>query len=224
MASAAFSKISAKIVGRWESAKWKASNKLLWRYRRRNLTNHNFSIISNNCAGEAIYQKLAMRYTTPTIGLFLFSDDYIKFLEEFEYYIKQPLQFKVASKHPVANESITKSRHSYPIGVLGDDIEVHFLHYKNENNAKEKWGRRTDRINLQNLFFIYGDKENFKEEFLYRYEKLSFEHKLFLSSKHRESAGKAVIVRISKNDPMAIAHGDFWKDFDIVKWLNGEKT
>ena len=217
----AFINILEKIVDKLEPTKWKIGDKLLGRYRRRNLSNYDFSINSNSCVAGGIYQKLDMLYATPTVGLFLFPDDYIEFLEKLEYYIKQPLQFKPISKYNEANERRKKSHQYYPIGVLGTDIEVHFLHYKNENEAKEKWTRRKKRINFRNLFIIWDDKENFKEEFLSRYEKLPYDHKLFLSIKDRVGSGKVVLVRISQNDPHVITRASFEKNFNIIKWLNG---
>jgi uncharacterized protein (DUF1919 family) len=219
-----FNKISAKISAQFEPIKWKIGNKILGRHRRRHLTNRDFSIISNSCVAGGIYQKLDMPYATPTVGLFLFPDDYIEFLEKLEHYTKQSLKFKAISKYPEANERRRKSRHYYPIGVLGDDVEVHFLHYENENEANEKWTRRKERINFQNLFLIWDDKANFNEEFLCRYETLPFEHKLFLSIKDRENTGKVMFVQVSKDDPLVITRAKFEKKFNIIKWLNGEKV
>ena len=69
------------------------SDKLLSNYRRKKLKNENFTIISNNCVAGFIYKKLGLQYKTPTIGLFFFSEDYIDFLEDIQYYINLPLTF-----------------------------------------------------------------------------------------------------------------------------------
>lgn len=49
---------------------------------------------------------------------------------------------------------------TYPIGKL-EDLEIHFLHYKTENEAREKWERRTLRMleetNRGNYYFKLCD-------------------------------------------------------------------
>jgi uncharacterized protein (DUF1919 family) len=206
------------------SFKLRVGDKILAPYRRTKLRNKDFSIIGNDCIAWGIYRKLGLQYTTPTVGLFFFSEDYIRFLENFEHYIKQPLKFKETSKYPEGND-LRKTRH-HPIGFLGDDVEIHFLHYKDEKEAAEKWSRRTKRINFDNLFFIYTDGENFREEYLPRYEKLPFAHKIFLSSRPRGNGLCTVFVRDYEGEPHV---GDssrnrrYEKYVNVIKWLNGEK-
>jgi uncharacterized protein (DUF1919 family) len=84
---------------------------------------------------------------------------------------------------------------NYPIGVLGDDVEVHFMHYHTEKEALEKWNRRLKRVNLNNLFIVFSDGAEFKEEQLERYEKLPFKHKIFFSSKPYSRYKSTVFVK-----------------------------
>ena len=213
--------------------KWAFLDKYFSSIARRKLKNKDFSIICNNCVAGGIYHKLGMQYTSPTVGLFFFAKDYIKFLENFETYIKQPLQFKETSKHPSANE-LMKITGRYPVGVMGNDVEIHFLHYKNDAEARDKWNRRVQRLNYANLFFIFSDGDgtvagagdyDFKDEYLQRFQSLPFENKLFLSSKPR--AGKDVIFlrecenRICVDD--VTRNRKYEKYIDIIKWLNKEK-
>ncbi len=203
--------------------KHKVSNKILSSYWRRKVKNKNFTIISNNCIAGWIYQKLGLPYMTPTIGLFFFSDDYIKFLENFEYYVKSSLNFTKTSKHPEANEALKVQ--PYPVGLLGDDVEIQFIHFRNEEEAAEKWKRRVERISFDNLFIIYSDRDKFREEFLHRYEKLPFQHKIFFSSKPRENSGLVVFVRDYEGESQVgeSRNCEYEKYFDVIKWLNGEK-
>ena len=54
----------------------------------------------------------------------------------------QELKFGAVSKY--------KDRaKTYPLGLL-DDIEIHFTHYKSEEEAHEKWERRTASM-LRNI-------------------------------------------------------------------------
>ena len=44
-----------------------------------------YSIISNNCWGGMIFSNLHKKYNSPTVGLYFFSDEYIKFLKNINY-------------------------------------------------------------------------------------------------------------------------------------------
>jgi uncharacterized protein (DUF1919 family) len=206
-----------------EAEYWESKNKIFARYYRSKLRNKDFSIICNNCVAGLIYQKFGLPYLTPTVGLFFYSEDYIKFLENFEYYVLKSLKFTTVSKHPESNVLLNKKH--YPIGLLDDEIEVHFMHYKTPEEALEKWNRRKMRIDLTNLFFIYSDRDNFREEFLKTYEKLPFKHKIFLSSKPREQKDFVVFVKDYEKETQVgeSEHNcKYLKYIDIVKWLNGE--
>jgi uncharacterized protein (DUF1919 family) len=213
--------------------KWEFLDKYFSSLARLKLKNKNFSIICNNCVAGGIYHKLGMQFTSPTVGLFFFAKDYIEFLENFEVYIKQPLKFKETSKHPSANELMTITGR-YPIGVVGDDVEIHFLHYKDAAEANEKWNRRIQRLNFSNLFFIFSDGDgvvagagdyDFKEEYLLRFQKLPFQNKLFLSSK--PYGGREVVFlreylsRICVDD--VTRNRRYERYMDPIKWLNKEK-
>lgn len=213
-------------IGAFKTAiQWRLIDKYFSVFQRSKLKNKDFSIICNNCIAGGIYHKLGLKYSTPTVGLFFFSSDYLKFLENFEYYIKQPLKFRETSVHPKANE-LRKTK-PYPVGVLGDDVEVQFLHYKDAAEAEDKWVRRVKRINFDNLFFIYSDaEEDFKEELLHKYQRLPFEHKIFFSTKPRSEFGPSVVVAEYENAPHvgnSTRNRKYEKHIDIIKWLNREK-
>ena len=149
---------------RINSTYWDFINKIFSRFYRSKLTDTDFSIICNNCVGGLIYQKFGLPYLTPTVGLFFYSEDYIKFMSNFEEIVHQPLKFVAISKYQ--QSVVTQKKRSYPIGVIGDNIEIHFMHYKTSEEALEKWNRRKKRLNFNNLFFIYSDRDNFREEYL----------------------------------------------------------
>ena len=67
-----------------------------------------------------IYRKYGLKYTTPTIGTFLYPEDYLVFLENFSKVIKQPLEFKKSSKYSDLN--LNHKIHPYPIGILDSNI------------------------------------------------------------------------------------------------------
>ncbi|GAA4306389.1 DUF1919 domain-containing protein [Aestuariibaculum suncheonense] len=151
------------------------------------LKDKNFVIISNNCWGGTAYQWYERPYNSPFVGLFLYGPCYLKLLNNFEYYMTQELEFVSSSFYP--DRELT-----YPLAKL-DDVEIHFTHYETEEEAKEKWKRRTERMlqetNLDNYYFKICDRERTTKEHLLEFHQLPFKNKLSFSIKdHKELRGK----------------------------------
>lgn len=141
------------------------------------LKNTNFVIVSDNCWAGSVYQWLDRPYNSPFISIGFYGDCYIKLLSNFDYYMSLPLNFIKESKYK--NRKIT-----YPLAVL-DDIELHFTHYKTEEDAKTKWERRKTRMleetNKNNYIFKmcdawYASEQNFND-----FKKLPLKNKLSFS-------------------------------------------
>ena len=205
--------------------KWRFIDRFFSRFQRLKLKNKDFSIIGNNCFVGGIYHKFGLPYTTPTIWTYIYPEEYLRFLGDLGWYLKQPLKFKKETSHLMARKYCRIMQCNYPIGVLGEDVEVHFMHYPSEEEALEKWNRRVKRLNINNLFIIFSDGEEFKEEMLEQYEKLPFNHKIFFSSKPYSNYKSTVFVK----DYAKAAHvydlthnRKYEKYLDLVKWLNGQ--
>ena len=145
-------------------------------YCRKHIKNKSFTIISNNCWAGGIYQDLKLPYATPTIGLFFYPEDYICFLEDLKNCINAPLEFTKKSKYNNVNSK-------YPIGLINNKIEIHFLHYKTEKEAKSKWNRRVKRINWNNLYIKMDDRDGCTLDIIKRFDQLPFKDKIFFQPK-----------------------------------------
>lgn len=160
--------------------------------RRKKLKYTDFCVISNNCwAGTAIYQPFGLKYNTPTVGLFFMDEDYIRFLEKLEWYVAQPLQF-IAVKESRYYHKLTDNGQSeilYPIALIGDDVEIHFMHYSTQEEALEKWNRRINRINWNRLVVKMSIRDNGYDidEMLDRFSKLPYKNKICFSPKNVNS-------------------------------------
>ena len=120
-------------------------NKIGSQSRKKKLKTTDFSIISNNCFAGIVYQHLGMEYNTPTVGLYFFADEYIKFLSDFDHYIKQELKIINTADSKYYQELVNKGQQNTIVGLL-DDVEIVFLHYKSNEEAIEKWNRRVKRL------------------------------------------------------------------------------
>lgn len=184
--------------------------------------NKSFTIISNNCWGGTVYQDLNLPYLTPTIGLFFYAPDYIKFVENLDHYINQELKFSNDSKFDEANEA--RKSNFYPIGVL-DDIEIQFLHYESEKEAYEKWNKRKKRINYNNLFLKFDDRDLSTFEYMMRFDKIkNVKNKVIFSARKNHDIKSLVYLSDFKGEnfigDISTYKNSYRKNFNVLKWLN----
>ena len=187
------------------------------------LKDKNFVIVCDNCWAGSVYQWLERPYNSPFISIGFYGDCYLKLLSNFDHYMSLPLNFVTESKYK--HKDIT-----YPLAKLGD-IELHFTHYKTEEEAKTKWTRRTARMleekNKDNYIFKicdawYASEQNFND-----FKELPFKNKISFSIhdyKHLNLENHYQILEKDKKDKNRIANGVklFKVTFvymDLYKWI-----
>jgi uncharacterized protein (DUF1919 family) len=118
-----------------------------------------FTIVSNNCWGGHIYRELGIEYRTPFIGLFIPAPCYLRLLRNFDALIGAPLRFIQESAYPDINQMRRERGLSYPIALLGDEVEINFMHYGSAEEAQDKWRYRSLRMaeDRTRYFFKFDD-------------------------------------------------------------------
>ena len=199
---------------------------------RKKLNATNFSIISNNCwAGTAVYQPFGLKYNTPTVGLFIMDEDYIRFLEDLDYNLTQPLTFisPVLSKY---YDKISKQgtyEISYPIAKLSDEIEIHFLHYKTEDEARQKWMRRVKRINRDKMLIKMSIRDTTVniDKIVARFDSLKYKNKICFVPDYLNNSNNNEFIYVPELKELNVVGGDEtpWtlNRIDIYKLLNSLK-
>lgn len=184
---------------------------------RKKLKNNRPSIISSNCNGGVIYHDLNLKFFSPTINLFFYPQDYIKYISNLKYYNKCELK-------PLPKEQTISE---YPIGYL-DDIKINFMHYKDFKSAKENWIRRVDRINYDNLFFIMTDRDGCTYQDIKNFDLLPYKNKVIFTSKYYSEFKSAFYIKEFNNcEEVGILSSfksksikRYLDDFDYVSFLN----
>lgn len=138
-----------------------------------------FTIISNNCWGGLLYPYYGLPYMSPTAGLYFFDEDYIKFVSNLEEYIQFDLKFINAYHSKHRKQLFEKGQEKCPIGVLGD-VEIVFLHYKTQEEAKTKWDRRKQRICWDNIILKFSQSKKTKIEVMEQFDKLPYKKVIFV--------------------------------------------
>lgn len=188
---------------------------------RRRLRNNGVCIIANNCWGGFMYRYFRIPFSSPFIGLFVMAPDYIRILES-PGLLELPLCFiePSSSRYP---DTVRAQNRAYPIAVLGDtDIEIHFLHYGDEDEAREKWNRRLGRIDWDNAIVAFHDGDGFTPELLARFDRLPYRCKVCFTSRPYPGYSSAVYLpefagcdRVGRTWKLSDLH------FDLVAAANG---
>lgn len=192
--------------------------------RRKKIKTESFTIISNNCWGGMVYESFGIIKQSPTVGMFFFADEYIKFLEKFPDIINKDIQFIDPNKSKYVQFLKDNSKFgSYPIGII-DDVEICFLHFKSEEEVIAKWKRRCERINLDNLIIKMNDQNLCDEAHIKKFLALPFENKIFFTVKKPMVNNRCVIYvkKACRQDSIMASQEPiiFTKYFDIIDYIN----
>ncbi len=186
---------------------------------KKKLKNRDFSIIASNCNGCVLTHDLGVRFMTPTVNLSMSAGDYLKFVKNMDYYLKA----KIIEQKNSATD--------YPVGILGENIVLHFIHYKSFDEAVKKWDERKRRINKRNMFFMMTDRDGCTEEDIREFDSLPYRNKIIFTAKEypqykstifcKEFSGQTSVPILTE---WRSVFGERLYDryFDFVKWLNGE--
>ena len=156
-----------------------------------------FTIISNNCWGGVIYDILGKQYTSPTIGVLFTNEEYIKLLENLDFYLSQEVFLD-------NNRQKRINKHQGDYYAYLSDVSFRFVHYSSGQDGLQKWKRRCLRIVRNNLIVRWSITEQEIKNFdlIERFSKLPFDKKIMFTS-NEEIAKKynfAVFVKSKKHE------------------------
>jgi uncharacterized protein (DUF1919 family) len=183
----------------------------------RQLTNRDFTLVSNDCWGAEVYKYFNLPWNTPFIGLFLTADDYLRLVTNLRHYMKSELTFISESRHEAVRE--LRQRKPYPVGLLGGEVEVQFLHYHSQEEAAEKWARRTARMNWDNLVVKFdASKDGATTAHAQQFDKLPY-RRLTLLKEPIPGLASGVVVKQYTPDGLEQFKASIL-NFDLPTWLN----
>lgn len=99
------------------------------------------------------------------------------------------------------------------------------MHYHSEQEAREKWERRIQRINWDKLLVKFNDQNGCTETEVEKFMSLPFKNKLFFTCKHwpnENGGGYTVIHQFPRHDFIMASYEPFGKNkyLDITGLLN----
>ena len=185
--------------------------KATYKFRRKTINKFDFTIISNNCWGGIFYRNNNLEYLSPTLGLFFMAEEYIKFIYNIRYYIEQDITF-INIEQSKYKDYLKKLNYNSPIGKI-DDLEIMFLHYKNEDEAKE-------RINWNKIIYKFSDQNMCTYKHLQQFNEFNAKNKICFTTRKYENLDTIQIKEFEKNENVVDDIKKYKKYFDIYKYIN----
>ena len=197
----------------------KMLNPLLGKYRRLGLNNTNFTIISNNCWGGVIYEYYDILKNSPTVGMYFFAEEYIRFISNLKYYLNLKLEIVTYEDSRYKDVLIKKNQTACLIGKL-EDVEIVLLHYYSADEAIEKWERRCKRVDYDNLIFKMSEMNLCTLEHLRAFDEFPAERKVLFVSKDYGFKSQIVLKQWSKIGEIKDDTTRFKQHLNLKKLIN----
>lgn len=179
----------------------------------------NFTIISNNCWAGHVYRYYGLPYNTPTIGLFFFAADYIKFVYNLRFYINHEITF-IRREESLYSKYLEDSNINCPIGKI-EDIEVIFLHYSTEEEARDKWERRKNRICWDNIVFKMSEQNQCERSHIEQFDRLPGKRKFVFVSKDYSIESQVIYYGYENVGEVKNDTARFRRYIDLNSYISG---
>lgn len=193
-------RIKGRLIREWNAVKIRRFQRML--------CVKDFTLISQNCIGGILYHDLGMQFLSPTVNLFIKEPDFVRFVLNLRYYMDREPEMRWGEE--------------YPIGKL-DDIEIHFMHYKTCEEAKESWNRRKARINWDRIIVLCTDRDGFDEAAYTQWKQIPYP-KLLFTAKTEFTEDSLIIREFIKDGETGdlIRSRLFYRDDVLLNLLNRE--
>jgi uncharacterized protein (DUF1919 family) len=208
-----------KIIGKIRLKVRRKTNPILGSFRRRRLNNTDFTIISNNCWGGIIYEYFNLPKNSPTVGMYFFAEEYIRFIYNLKYYLKQPLEIINSSQSKYKEQLIERNQANCLIGKIAD-VEMVLLHFSSAQEAQEKWKRRCERVNYDNLIYKFSEMNYCTEEHIKAFDAFSAKKKVMFVCKDYGLKSQIVCSEWAKYGEVKNDTTNFNKHINLLKLIN----
>ena len=179
-----------------------------------------FSIISNNCWSNKVYEHLAIPYQTPFINIFMAPECYLQMTSDLRWHLRQPLSFVSQSRHALVNALRDERQAYYPIAILGE-VELQCLHFTSNEEVTKTWARRLARFveDESRWFFKFSDDLGCTQSQLEEFDALPYLNKISFTSRPMPHLKSALYVP-SVGDCVSFPDQTDWHKFNGPKWVS----
>lgn len=188
---------------------------------RKEIENDNPSFLCPNCIGGILFHDLGLKFNSPTVNLSLDQKDFIKFVLNYDEYMSGEFEF------------FDKKEFSCPCAHLkyegGEPIVINFTHYETPEIALDKWYKRAERLDKNNLFIFLQERDGVTKEDIMSLKDIDAKGLVVFTANKYEDI--PYCVHIPKYEPDGEVGNilkrsyiddsrEYEKYFDFVKWFN----
>ena len=181
---------------------------------RRRLKRRGMSMFCPYCLGGIIFHDLGLQFCSPTVNTMMFQTDFKKFILNLDHYLSKDFVF------------FKSEEYSFPCAKL-DDVTVHFTHYKTEEEAREAWRRRVERIDRDNMFVVCSERDGLTKDDILQLGRelkvrglLVFTENSYPDIPYTLQITDAPVTSIQKRVSVLTGEIKAERLFDFVKWFN----
>lgn len=189
-------------------------DRLLWRYARRRLKRHDFTVISDDCWAGRFYSDLGLKCHSPCVGTGFTAREYLDFLKGF----REPGALDV--------RSVSSEERGYPIIQLRD-ARLFGRHYSSDDVFLKGYERRRKTI-LWDRVFVKIDFGNpkYQDDDIERWNAMKLPNAVALYPDTPRFRSMNIHQGVALPDYHANGARQFrisCRRFDIFEWLNTGK-
>lgn len=169
-----------------------------------------------------------MPYLSPTIGLWIPPADYIKFIYDLKKYVTVDLERIYVADSRISDMLMERSQkkgidpQSIIIGKI-EDVEIIFQHYKSFEDARDKWYRRRERINWNNIVIKMNDQNGCTRQHYEKFMQANYANKLFITA-NIDYRNNENTVYVEKYREFGYVVNDVYENdrvpLDVTQYLN----
>ena len=156
---------------------------------------------------------------SPTVGLYFYAKDYVRFCTNLEFYLSQNLDFITADESVHKEDLYRKNEQDVIIGKL-NDVEIIFLHYHDRNLILQKWQRRITRINWDRIILKFSYQNNCSDEDIRKFMSIDKYPKIVFSGKTIDGCDDVLIYPRSNGKETIDETENIDRYFNLVDLLN----
>lgn len=148
-----------------------------------------FTIISNNHWDGTVYENCGLPKQSPTVGMFVMPEVYIRLCSDLRDYLSRPLEFIRPDESRYADALSADRRWGFCLVARLGDVELEMLHLHDKAEARAKWERRVGCVRWDKLIYKLNDQNGATGEGLRAFDAPSLTHKVAFTAREHPGAG-----------------------------------
>ena len=170
-----------------------------------------------------MYRYFNLPYLSPTIGMYFFGDEFVKFVSDLKHFCTSDIKMiSFEESRHLDQLRIQGIDNTVPIALLDNDVKIVMLHYHTPEEAIEKWKRRAERVNWNNIIVKFSEHNDATPEHLRFVDELEYEKKVIFTV-HDYGLKSQIIFKERVGYPQILDDTTHFRRYvNLVNLVNGK--